>query len=60
MVRSISIAVAYDDLSVSGTIGTAEWDAELAAALASRCVAALVDAYEVMTHTSHRLGAELG
>lgn len=53
----MSITVTYDGLSVHGSISS-EWDAELCTALASRCVAALADAYEVLAHTSARLGVE--
>ena len=55
----MSITVTYDGLSVHGAISTG-WDAELCSALASQCVGALVNAYEVLHLTSARLSSDAG
>lgn len=52
---SISITVSLGDISVSGHVSGTEWDAELCTALGQRCVAALVDAVEVLSLTVPRL-----
>lgn len=51
---SMSVTVSIADISVTGTI-TGGWDPDVFAAMGQRCVAAMVDAVEVLSLTVPRL-----
>lgn len=57
-ISHISISVTYDDLSVTGTIGTDMWAPDLITELANRCTAQLVTTYETLALVSDNLNAE--
>ena len=51
---SMSITVSVADVAVTGTI-TGGWDSEAFASMGQRCVAAMIDAVEVLSLTVPRL-----
>lgn len=58
---SFSVTVTWIDLSVHAAITTddGQWDGDVFTDMATRSAGALVTAYEVVAHTSARLGSEL-